>query len=254
MISLLRLLVCLLIGLGGLPAAEAAHLVFMIGEDEYRTAETLPEFAEKELKPLGHRISIVTADAADKNSFPNLVTALRDADLLFISVRRRTPPKDQLDAVRAHLAAGKPLIGIRTASHAFALRAKEKLNDPALATWQTFDPEVFGGNYTNHHGNEKFPVISIAPRADAHAILRGVAIADLKTRGSLYKVSPLENETLPLLIGTIVGEAPEPVAWTRILAPKSTRIFYTSLGHPDDFQNADFRRLLTNAVVWALKK
>src|SRR5580765_7024861 len=97
--------------------AQSPHVVFMIGEDEYHTWETLPEFADRDLKPRGYRVTIVNEDAADKNSFPGLVDALRTADLLVVSVRRRTPLSEQLGAVRAHLAAGKPLVGIRTACH-----------------------------------------------------------------------------------------------------------------------------------------
>src|ERR1051326_5663505 len=88
-------------------AAQPKHIVFMIGEDEYKTWETLPEFAEKDLKPLGYLVTIIQANEADKNNFPGFVGAVKDADLLFLSVRRRTPLKEQLDAVRAHLAAGK---------------------------------------------------------------------------------------------------------------------------------------------------
>jgi len=54
------------------------------------------------------------------------------------------------------------------------------------------------------------------------------------------------------LIGTIPDKEPEPVAWTN--SYKNSRIFYTSLGHPDDFGNAQFRRLLINAVFWAMNK
>lgn len=251
---LLVLLACLLCVIGAACAAEPAHIVFMIGEDEYRTAETLPEFAEKELKPLGHRISIVTTSASDPNDFTDIIATLRDADLLFLSVRRRTPPRAQLDAVRAYVASGKPLIGIRTASHAFALRGQEKPADPKLDAWQKFDPEVLGGNYVNHHGNEKIPDITVAAGNETHPILRSVEIGALKAHGSLYQVRPLENGTTPLLIGTIAGEPPEPVAWTRLLGPREGRIFYTSLGHLDDFQNTAFRRLLVNAVTWALHR
>src|SRR2546425_12896294 len=108
-------LVWMLLWLALLGAASAqapksnAHIVFMIGEDEYKTWETLPEFSKTELAPLGYRVPVIHADPKDKNNFLGLVEALRDADLLLISLRRRTPPKAQLDAVRAHLAAGKPL-------------------------------------------------------------------------------------------------------------------------------------------------
>ena len=251
MTAFLRLLVAVLTSLGALHAADPAHIVFMIGEDEYRTAETLPDFAEKELKPRGYRISIITADG---NDFPKLVESLRDADLLFLSVRRRTPPKEQLDAVRAHLAAGKPLIGLRTASHAFALRGGKSPADPKLAVWPEFDHEVLGGNYADHHGNNEKTALALTPSAETHPILKGIDLTKLVSHGSLYKTNPLGPGTVPLLIGTIIGKAPEPVAWTRRIGEKSPRIFYTSLGHPDDFQDTEFRRFLTNAVAWVLEK
>lgn len=234
-------------------SARAAHLVFMIGEDEYRTWETLPEFAKKDLEPLGHRITIVHADAAEKNRFPGIVEALRNADLLFLSVRRRTPPVAELDAVRAFLAAGKPLVGIRTASHAFALRPADKLADPKLAVWPEFDAAVLGGHYTGHHGKDKVAV-TFAPGAEKHPILAGIAAGALLGNGGLYKNTPLEKTSSPLLIGTIPLQTPEPVAWTHRQGPKQGRVFYTSLGHADDFQNPAFRRLLRNAVAWALGK
>ncbi|MEO6788067.1 MAG: hypothetical protein ABI318_18230 [Chthoniobacteraceae bacterium] len=188
--------------------AAEPHVVFMIGEDEYHTWETLPEFAAKDLRAAGYRTTVINASATDRNDFPGLVAALRDADLLFLSVRRRTPPKEQLDAVRAFLAAGKPLVGIRTACHAFALRPNDKLADPKLATWQEFDPEVLGGHYTNHHGNGPKTAIAIAPGAEGNPILQGVSVANLIGNGSLYKVSPLEKGTAPLLIGTIPASPP----------------------------------------------
>jgi type 1 glutamine amidotransferase len=235
-------------------APEHPHIVFMIGEDEYHTWETLPAFAKKEIEPRGYRVTIVKEDGADKNNFPGLVDALRTADVLVLSTRRRTPPPDQLNAVRAYLAAGKPLVGIRTACHAFALRP----NDPPLASdrasWQEFDPEVLGGHYTNHYPAGPKTAITVAPGAAKHAVLKDVRVDALTGNGSLYMVSPLAATVTPLLIGTIPGEAPEPIAWTHEYGPKHARVFYTSLGHPDDFQNAEFRRVLVNGIRWALKE
>src|SRR5574339_57141 len=114
------------VGLTTVTVQRGPHIVLMIGEDEYHTWDTLPAFAKRELEPRGYRITTIQADKTDKNNFPGLVEALQSADLLFISVRRRTPRREQLDAVRAHLNAGKPLVGIRTACHPFALRP----NDP----------------------------------------------------------------------------------------------------------------------------
>lgn len=247
-----KLLLAALFTIASLAPGQAANLVFMIGEDEYLTWETLPEFAKKDVEPLGHRVTIIHADVADKNNFPGLVEALRDADLLLVSVRRRTPLKEQLDAVRAYLAAGKPLIGIRTASHAFALRAKDKLTDSKLSIWQDFDPEVLGGHYVNHHGEGPKTAVTLAAGAETHPILKNVSLAKLTSACSLYKVSPLTATTKPLLIGTIPDQPAEPIAWTNQFGPKQARVFYTSLGGADDFKSPDFRRLLLNAIAWAL--
>jgi len=228
------------------------HIVFMIGEDEYHTWETLPDFAKRELEPRGYSITIIQQDPADKNNFPGLVEALRSADLLFVSVRRRTPPVDQLEAVRAHLAAGKPLVGIRTACHAFALRPNDPPAAPNHGVWQAFDPQVLGGHYTNHHPEGPRTTVTVAPGARGHEILKGVTVAKLFGAGSLYKVSPLEPDTAPLLIGAIPDQSPEPIAWTHRFGDKRARVFFTSLGHPDDFTNSEFRRLLVNGIGWAL--
>ena len=72
------------------------------------------------------------------------------------------------------------------------------------------------------------------------------------SQGSLYKVAPLAAGTQALLLGTITGQSGEPVAWVNQRGP--ARVFYTSLGHPDDFEIPSFRTMLKNAVFWALEK
>jgi type 1 glutamine amidotransferase len=242
----------------GLPMTSVAqrtpHIVFMIGEDEYHTWETLPEFAKRDLEPAGYRVTIIQQDAQDKNSFPGLVDALRSADLLVVSVRRRTPPVDQMNAVRAYLEAGKPLVGIRTACHAFALRPSDPPAGPDHAVWQAFDPEVLGGHYTNHHPEGPRTTVTIAPGAEKNQILKGLSVSSLVGAGSLYKVSPLEPNTVSLLIGTIPDQPAEPIAWTHRYGTKGARVFFTSFGHPDDFKNKEFRRLLVNGIAWALER
>ena len=65
----------------------------------------------------------------------------------------------------------------------------------------------------------------------------------------LYKNAPLDGSSVPLLTGKWTDKPDEPVAWTHTY--KGGRVFYTSLGHPDDFKQPQFRRLLLNAVLWA---
>jgi type 1 glutamine amidotransferase/nicotinamidase-related amidase len=222
------------------------HVVMLIGEDEYRTNETLPPFAVEQLGK-EYQLSIVHADDDNPNHFPG-IEIIKEADVLLVSVRRRTLPKEQLDHVRQHVAAGKPVIGLRTASHAFTLRREHP--PEGLSAWPEFDAQVFGGNYSNHHGNKLVATISVIEKNADHAILEGMSREEFKSNGSLYVVSPLAEGTRPLLMGRVEGHDPEPVAWTFERAGGG-QSFYTSLGHPDDFETPAFVRMLKNAVDWA---
>jgi hypothetical protein len=238
-----------------LSTSSVSTIVILVGEDEYLTWETLPAFAELELRSRGHRVHVVHQDPADIHRFPNLVDALTQADLLFLSVRRRALPKVQLDAIRTYLNAGKPLVAIRTSSHAFALRGADKealASDPDRAEWPTFDPEVLGGNYSGHFGSGPTTTIRPTPEAVDHPILAGLDLRSFQSVASLYRTRPLAPGTTLLLLGQIPGDRVEPVAWTYRYGPHQAPVFYTSLGHPEDFKNPSFRRLLVNAVTWAL--
>jgi nicotinamidase-related amidase/type 1 glutamine amidotransferase len=224
-------------------------VVLAISEDEYKTNQTLPPFARTVLQDrLGLETTVLLGDPKNLNVIPGLAAALESADLLLLSVRRRALPADDLQAVRKFLAAGKPLVGIRTASHAFDAR---KQGPAGHAEWPRFDPEVLGGNYHGHHKPGPLTTVAVAPGADKHPILAGVRVP-FTGHGSLYTVSPLAPSTTPLLIGTIANEAPEPIAWTHNYG--KSRVFYTSLGHIDDFKEESFVRMLGNAVSWALEK
>jgi len=242
---------------GGEPFRFARHkrrVLMLIGDDEYKTEVSLPAFVKTDLAPLGFDVQIIHSE--NKNRFPGMAEAIAKSDLVLVSVRRRLPPKADLDALRAHIAAGKPLVGIRTACHAWSLRndkETEELLAAGHAAWPEFDPEVFGGNYTGHHGNGPKTAVTIAPDAADHPILRGVDSLSIIGNGSLYRVSPLLSGTKPLLIGTIPGQHPEPVAWTNLAGPKQARVFFTSLGHIEDFENPAFRKLLANGLFWALE-
>lgn len=203
------------------------------------------------------QVTVIQQDPKDINNFPGLIEALPKADLLFVSTRRRLAPKEQIDAIRAYLNAGKPLVGIRTACHAFAPPLATKKNPakpvPDGRGWAEFDPEVLGGHYTNHHPPGPKVAISLAPGAESSEILKGVNISQLIGQGSLYKVAPLDPSCVPLLIGTIPDKPGEPIAWTHLYGPQNSRVFFTSLGHPDDFKEPAFRKLLVNGIFWALR-
>jgi putative membrane-bound dehydrogenase-like protein len=231
------------------PADTRSHLVIVSAEDEYKTETTLPEFAAKQLGK-DFRVTILYENPKNKYDIPGL-EVLDDADVLLVSVRRRPLPKEQLDHFRAFVAAGKPVVGIRTASHAFCLR--NQVPPSGLADWPEFDQQVFGGNYSNHHGNELKTVVWPLAEQKDHLILRGIDAGEFPTGGSLYVVSPIAKTTTPLLQGKLVDKPDtpqEPVAWIN-QRTDGGKSFYTSLGHPSDFETPQFQKLLQNALAWS---
>lgn len=250
--------------LGGQPhrfdADHRPHVAVLIAEDEYETAKTLTALVNEQLRR-DFRITLIygSEDAEDDSSrgIPGL-EAIADADILLVSVRRRPLPPNQMQLIRDFVALAKPVVGIRTASHAFSLRQGEP---PAgFVQWPEWDAQVFGGHYTNHHGVGPKAMIRVE---EAEGFLDGTsfhtaasasksASGDIlfESAGSLYKAAPLEPGADVLISGAITGQEAEPVAWTfiRLDAGKS---FYTSLGHVDDFDEPAFRQLLVNAVRWA---
>lgn len=220
-------------------------LAVLSAEDEYETEKTLPEFAAVHLG--GYRLHFVFGDAADKGSLPG-IQQLANADAMLVSVRRRPLKPEQLKVIEAFVAAGKPVIGIRTASHAFCLRDKQPGN--GLADWPKFDGEVLGGSYTNHYANDAFPSIKCVASPAETGLAQSLSGLSYTSKGSLYQVSPLGAGTVPLLVGSIEGKPAEPVAWTNVRAGGG-RAFYTSLGHKSDFEQDHFRLLLANGIHWA---
>lgn len=221
--------------------------VVAIAEKEYDTKTTLPPLAKKLLeKELGLE-TIIIQGSPEKHTIPGLAEALPKADLFILSMRRVAIPDKDMQAVKAYLDAGKPLIAIRTSSHAFDARGQ---HPAGRVEWKRFDPEVLGGNYVGHHGVGPKTTVQIAPGADKHPILAGIQ-TPFTSAGSLYMTQPLAKSTTPLLIGSIPGKKAEPLAWTNRY--KKARIFYTSLGHRSDFENPQFVQLLGNAARWAVK-
>ena len=220
------------------------HLVMLIAEREYRTNETLPAFAATHLGR-DFRVTTVFGSTADRNLFPG-IEEVGMADLLLVSVRRRLLSGVQLQWVRDHVAAGKPVIGIRTASHAFSLR--NQAPPAGREEWPEFDAEVFGGSYSTHHGNDLISNVSII--GTEHPITDGLDADPFPQGGSLYQTSPLDEGTEVLSTGAIEGLPSEPVSWTFTRADGG-RSFYTSMGHADDFMNPQFTRLLYQALCWA---
>lgn len=219
------------------------HIVIMIAEAEYMTKDTLPIFAATHLSQ-NYRVTFVFADAEDKNRIVN-ASALDRADALLVSVRRRALPKTDLDRVRQFVASGMPMIGIRTASHAFSLRNTQPPSGSAV--WPEFDAQVWGGAYDGHYGNALKTKLSLAK---SKSTLHAADLAGLQPGGSLYKNARLQPGATPLLAGSVDSEPEQPLAWTYIRSDGG-KSFYTSLGHVDDFEQTEFQALLLRGINWA---
>ena len=205
-------------------------LCMISGSFEYDSEESLRIFRDYMQKNYGLQPSMIVYQTEDDDQS---LEPIDDADVLLVFTRRLNTAGEELERFKAYCAQGRSIVGVRTASHAFQ-------------NWLAFDKEVLGGNYHGHYGSGPICRVEIEPSAKGHPILEGVSPFD--SRGSLYKNTPIAQDTCLLLNGRI-EEHFEPVAWTRL--SKGGRIFYTSLGHQGDFRNENFLRLLANAVFWA---
>jgi nicotinamidase-related amidase len=219
------------------------HVAMIVSDDHYGADKTLPAFADYLRRTHGYRCTVIHGEGT--SHFPAM-NELERADLALLYIRRLAPPKAELDCFRAFLNAGKPLVALRTASHAFAVRGQVPEGHDQ---WVSFDPEVLGGSYQGHGPNDLGSNIAHADQAAGHPILAGVKPAVWHSTGSLYYTAPLAKDATLLMTGSIEDRT-EPVTWIRRY--NKSRVFYSALGHPEDFQEPQFRRLLVNAIAWAL--
>lgn len=245
--AVLLALSCVASAFAAEPRDARKKVVMLIAEGEYETAKTLPEFAASFLQKEFRVVVVGGSTAPGQNAFDG-IDEVASADVLLVSSRRRTPPTAQLEVIRRYVGAGKPVVGIRTASHALA-RVKGKNLAAGEAEWPEFDAHVIGGSYVGHHGTG--PITTVTAANASHPLLRGVKVP-FTSVSTLYKVNPLRAGTQALLTGAIPGQAAEPVAWTFNRADGG-RTFYTSLGSPADFKNPAFTQLLHNALRWAAR-
>ncbi len=215
-------------------AADAKPLKVCIvsGSLEYKSAETLPEFQKLLESQYGVQCTRAFIVGKDLEHLPGLEN-LDDCDVMLLFTKRLKLSGEELERIKKYCLSGKPIVGVRTASH-------------AIQTWLELDKEVLGGNYQGHFSNDVPVDVKIVEAAKNHPILSGVE--PFRSVGSLYKNQGLADDTHVLLNG-VSTESTEPIAWTRDY--QGGRIFYTSLGHPQDFQEPSFRRLLVNALFWA---
>ena len=242
-----------LIGAAGLATGgddRRHHVVFVIAEGEYRSRETLPAFAERHLQAYRCTFCMAKADdGAGRDSVEGL-EALYDADLLVLSMRRRRLPVIQMDLLERYIRAGKPIVALRVGVVPFQVAGE---GPPGHVVWDRFDREVLGCNYQGYNPKSRTTGCDVwaVPAAAGHPILQGVETG-FHSQSWIYRQRPPADTTTTLLTGRWSTEDPEePVAWTNTY--QGARVFYTTLGHPADFELDSFNRLLANGIRWTLE-
>ena len=202
------------------------------GSFEYDSEESLSIFKDHLKK---HQLDIETTmiiyeSEGDQQS----LQVLKSTDVMVIFTRRLNTEGEELERFKSYCNLGNPIVGIRTASHAYQ-------------NYLEFDRDVLGGSYAGHFGHGPIAHVQIKKGNADHPILEG--IPDFDSYGSLYKNQNNVKDTTILMTASTSEGNREPVAWTRI--HNGGRIFYTSLGHQQDFSIDHFLALLTNAILWA---
>ncbi|MFM7109055.1 MAG: ThuA domain-containing protein [Planctomycetaceae bacterium] len=268
---------------GGEGPGKGKQVVLVSGDEEYRSEEALTQLAKILARHHGFTCTVLYAiDPAtgeiDPNKGDNIpgLEALRTADLMVIATRFRNLPDEQMKEIDDYLKKGKPVVGMRTATHAFNVPPGRTYSHYGWNQTDERMPQGFGRHvlgetwisHHGHHGNESTRGI-VAPDARNHPILRGIADGDVWGPTDVYGVRlPLPGDSQPLLLGQVlVGMKPDdapvegtkndpmmPVAWTKTYAVDggpTGRVFTTTMGSSTDMATEGTRRLLVNACYWA---
>jgi len=238
---------------GGDTEDRRGHIVFVVAEQEYASDKTLPAFAQTHLKK-DYRCTFCFAkgnDGPSRNDVPGL-KALYDADLLVLSMRRRSLPVVQMDFLERYIRAGKPIVAIRVSVVPFQVGGEIPRGH---VVWDRFDREVLGCNYRGYDARARqtgCDVRTVPEQAD-HPILANVPSAKFHSPSWIYRQQPLSESVTVLMKGRWAEDQPEePVAWTNTY--QGGPVFYTTLGHPGDFKIEPFNQLLLGAIHWALDR
>lgn len=237
-------------------------IVFVTGDHEYSGEATLPIVAAELEKNYGFR-TIVLKAYPDHNAEENIpgLEALKEADLAVFFLRWRKLPADQVQLIEDYLKTKKPMVGFRTTTHAFNYpkgHPLEKWN--AFGEFAFNTPPGWGGvNKHTHYGHESSTDVTMIDSVSNDPILHGVG-KTFHARSWLYQVLPKypSNGSKALMMGHSINPNNKnaydnPVAWTGTNS-FGARIFFTTLGHPEDFDQEPFQHMVINAIHWAAGK
>ena len=272
--SLLRFALACLLCASACAAAPAKPptIVLISGEFEYHSAESLPLLQKQLESKLGAKCVLLQRPADPKAQSIAGLEALATADLAILYIRRMTLPEEQLAQIRKYAASGRPIIGLRTSTHAFSGIAAgspyAKYNWNNKADWiGGFGRQVLGETWVAHHGGHGSEatrgVIEESGKDDP--ILRGVT--DIFGPTDVYTANPLAESKILVrgqvvkgmnpTDGPVVGkknEPMQPIIWTRMHkneAGTTNKILCTTMGAASDLPSEGLRRVIVNGAYWA---
>lgn len=261
-------------------AGPGRHIVLVGGDQEYRSEESVPALARILSQRHGFRCTLVLPitretgeiDPSQIHDLPG-VEALRTADLMILFARWLELPDAQMKQIIDYTNSGRPILGLRTATHPFNY-SRTSESPYSRYSWRSTDPPggygrlVFGETWVAHYGaHQKQSTRGVpAPGQENHPLLRGVR--NVWGPSDVYALTTLAGDCVPLMLGEVLdGMTPDappdptkkllPVAWTKTFtgaSGKAARVFMTTMGHAEDFRNEGFRRMVVNGCYWALGK
>jgi type 1 glutamine amidotransferase len=267
---------------GGEGPGKGKKIVLVCGDQEYRSEETMPQLARILAKRHGFDCTVLFAqDPADGTINPTVnhipgLEKLRSADLMILFTRMLDLPDEQMKHIVEYVESGRPIVALRTSTHAFQLSGKTygkygwRSTEPG---WEGgFGRRVLGETWVAHHGEHgKEGTRGVAaPGQERHPILKGIAPGTIFGTTDVYTVRlPLPGDSQPLVLGEVTetlqpdskavagtkNNPMMPVAWTKTYrgeSGKTARIFTTTMGASQDFAHEGTRRMVVNAVYWAL--
>jgi len=257
---------------------QGKHIVFLVGDEEYRSEDSMPQLARILAVHHGFKCTVLFAvnketgeiDPQTLDNIPGL-KALETADLVVMFLRFRELPDDQMKRIIDYTNSGKPIVGLRTSTHAFNY-VKHKDSPYARYSFNNkefdggYGRQVFGETWINHYGQHQKESTRglIAKGMENHPIVKG--IDDIWGESDVYGLTTLTGDSKPLIMGQVLtGMDPKdkpnpdkklvPVAWTKTYTGEkgnTARVFTTTMGHSFDLFSEGFRRLLVNACYWGM--
>ena len=254
---------------------KGKHIVFLAGDHEYRSEESLPELARILAKHHGFKCTVLfnidqaSGEIVAGNSNMPGMEALDTADLAVVFLRFQNFPPEQMKHLDDYLNRGGPVVGLRTATHAFKMNANDPFSkysfDSKAKDYELgFGHQVLGQTWVGHYGknHSQSTRITMVDDKKSHPILSGVK--DIWVQVGGYVGKPVDGEILTMA-QPLNGMTPDSVAdstkppmpseWTRTYksaSGKISRVFTTLYGTPEDILNDGYRRMVVNGCYWAL--